>query len=97
MIRLPPRSTRTDTLFPYTTLFRSGPPVERLGGIGVLRGQDRLDVDLADGRRGGGDGLRRGGGGGCGRGGGGRRGLCLLAEDRVLDLAENAHAGDSLS
>src|SRR3546814_12269011 len=28
MIRQPPRSTRTDTLFPYTTLFRSG-------GIGV--------------------------------------------------------------
>src|SRR3546814_6290879 len=26
MIRRPPRSTRTDTLFPYTTLFRS--PVE---------------------------------------------------------------------
>src|SRR3546814_11792015 len=26
MIRLPPRSTRTDTLFPYTTLFRS--PIE---------------------------------------------------------------------
>src|SRR3546814_3392210 len=25
MIRLPPRSTRTDTLFPYTTLFRSRP------------------------------------------------------------------------
>src|SRR3546814_1491814 len=24
-MRLPPRSTRTDTLFPYTTLFRSGP------------------------------------------------------------------------
>src|SRR3546814_8082752 len=24
MIRQPPRSTRTDTLFPYTTLFRSG-------------------------------------------------------------------------
>src|SRR3546814_5188912 len=23
MLRLPPRSTRTDTLFPYTTLFRS--------------------------------------------------------------------------
>src|SRR3546814_19596228 len=29
MIRRPPRSTRTDTLFPYTTLFRS-PPVLRL-------------------------------------------------------------------
>src|SRR3546814_11773829 len=28
MIRRPPRSTRTDTLFPYTTLFRS--PVARL-------------------------------------------------------------------
>src|SRR3546814_19622233 len=25
-IRRPPRSTRTDTLFPYTTLFRSGEP-----------------------------------------------------------------------
>src|SRR3546814_12700860 len=25
MIRRPPRSTRPDTLFPYTTLFRSGP------------------------------------------------------------------------
>src|SRR3546814_10621737 len=26
MIRRPPRATRTDTLFPYTTLFRSEPP-----------------------------------------------------------------------
>src|SRR3546814_1312448 len=26
MIRLPPRSTRTDTLFPFTTLFRSALP-----------------------------------------------------------------------
>src|SRR3546814_4329659 len=37
MIRRPPRSTRTDTLFPYTTLFRSPvrhfeAPVERRGG-----------------------------------------------------------------
>src|SRR3546814_5310682 len=31
MIRRPPRSTRTDTLFPYTTLFRS--VVARLAGI----------------------------------------------------------------
>src|SRR3546814_3694848 len=29
MIRRPPRSTRTDTLFPYTTLFRSQGEVER--------------------------------------------------------------------
>src|SRR3546814_14203288 len=28
MIRRPPRSTRTDTLFPYTTLFRSGDPID---------------------------------------------------------------------
>src|SRR3546814_6674592 len=37
MIRRPPRSTRTDTLFPYTTLFRSrgsappSPPKTKLG------------------------------------------------------------------
>src|SRR3546814_7340070 len=33
MLRRPPRSTRTDTLFPYTTLFRSAEPdeVERQG------------------------------------------------------------------
>src|SRR3546814_11795161 len=33
MILRPPRSTRTDTLFPYTTLFRSA----GLGGAAVLR------------------------------------------------------------
>src|SRR3546814_4309509 len=32
MIRRPPRSTRTDTLFPYTTLFRS--PAYGLVGVG---------------------------------------------------------------
>src|SRR3546814_12634104 len=31
MIRRPPRSTRTDTLFPYTTLFRSQSNLEKLG------------------------------------------------------------------
>src|SRR3546814_6421667 len=30
MIRRPPRSTRTDTLFPYTTLFRSVRPLRYL-------------------------------------------------------------------
>src|SRR3546814_8228363 len=46
MMRRPPRSTRTDTLFPYTTLFRSGGRitqhefvrVRRLGG----RREDRV-------------------------------------------------------
>src|SRR3546814_6477675 len=39
MIRRPPRSTRTDTLFPYTTLFRSTLVMVLLGagvGVGVL-------------------------------------------------------------
>src|SRR3546814_9057831 len=31
MIRRPPRSTRTDTLFPYTTLFRSQPEAHEAG------------------------------------------------------------------
>src|SRR3546814_12337963 len=31
MLRRPPRSTRTDTLFPYTTLFRSLEPEEGAG------------------------------------------------------------------
>src|SRR3546814_13646691 len=39
MIRLPPRSTRTDTLFPYTTLFRSRIaiflPIDAVRGIAV--------------------------------------------------------------
>src|SRR3546814_7137648 len=38
MIRRPPRSTRTDTLFPYTTLFRSlagqVPALRRPDGVG---------------------------------------------------------------
>src|SRR3546814_16117804 len=58
MIRRPPRSTRTDTLFPYTTLFRSpgallgfiGPVVDQAVGRvilclpgGFLRGAQRFD------------------------------------------------------
>src|SRR3546814_9529790 len=45
MIRRPPRSTRTDTLFPYTTLFRSV-----LCRVGLVRqvldeGQDVVELD----------------------------------------------------
>src|SRR3546814_12486707 len=40
MIRRPPRSTRTDTLFPYTTLFRPHSPA----GISALAGP-RLQSD----------------------------------------------------
>src|SRR3546814_7756018 len=48
MIRRPPRSTRTDTLFPYTTLFRSpagGPSPGRWNPAGV---EIALREDLAD-------------------------------------------------
>src|SRR3546814_2864138 len=44
MIRRPPRSTRTDTLFPYTTLFRSpvgGDRIGRGGRGGGLRGGEQ--------------------------------------------------------
>src|SRR3546814_10057303 len=36
MIRRPPRSTRTDTLFPYTTLVRSPGQAEAVGRAGVV-------------------------------------------------------------
>src|SRR3546814_13973742 len=36
MIRRPPRSTRTDTLFPYTTLFRSAPRRLRDAAVGDI-------------------------------------------------------------
>src|SRR3546814_7634612 len=51
MIRRPPRSTRTDTLFPYTTLFRSPDAFADghaageeacWGPQGMARGQGRL-------------------------------------------------------
>src|SRR3546814_20254196 len=66
MIRRPPRSTRTDTLFPYTTLFRSidaGTPLpgamEKVEGsiavptgVGTFRGRLMLGPDrFFDGRR----------------------------------------------
>src|SRR3546814_2610975 len=41
MIRRPPRSTRTDTLFPYTTLFRS------LGNKEALRCKNMWTLGLA--------------------------------------------------
>src|SRR3546814_11117704 len=42
MIRRPPRSTRTDTLFPYTTLFRS----DQRGARAVVRGGIQLPFGL---------------------------------------------------
>src|SRR3546814_12005166 len=39
MIRRPPRSTRTDTLFPYPTLFRSGDGLVKRSRIDRASGQ----------------------------------------------------------
>src|SRR3546814_1431723 len=62
MIRRPPRSTRTDTLFPYTTLFRApgqriadrqagaGTEVDTTDCLLVLIGERRLD-EADDGQR----------------------------------------------
>src|SRR3546814_16642188 len=54
MIRRPPRSTRTDTLFPYTTLFRSHAqrgvidrdrlPVERQRSIGPVDREREIEA-----------------------------------------------------
>src|SRR3546814_13791776 len=67
MIRRPPRSTRTDTLFPYTTLFRS------LGTHGSAAHR-RIRADRHP--------RLRGGGGGCPRGGcRGRGGRAVRQEE----------------
>src|SRR3546814_20730900 len=83
MIRLPPRSTRTDTLFPYATLFRSGlcaapRAVGRIYGGSSVRPCRRGGPSRG--------GLRRGregarGGGGAGGGRRARPGLCSAARD----------------
>src|SRR3546814_6145881 len=54
MIRRPPRSTRTDTLFPYTTLFRS--PAMSSGGDSCTKaglvGKGKFCSDTINGARG---------------------------------------------
>src|SRR3546814_13481658 len=66
MIRLPPRSTRTDTLFPYTTLFRSllpargerrgrghkgARPLYFAGAAGTVAGGERLSSAVVQDRK----------------------------------------------
>src|SRR3546814_9925689 len=51
MVRRPPRSTRTDTLVPYTTLFRSFQVAVHLAGLGGDAAVHLVDVG-AVGRRG---------------------------------------------
>src|SRR3546814_2168419 len=47
MIRRPPRSTRTDTLFPYTTLFRSGARLDAARPLNFVRALEGV-VDAAN-------------------------------------------------
>src|SRR3546814_2840629 len=48
MIRRPPRSTRTDTLFPYTTLFRSESEADEDGELAPDGIGDRAEEQLAE-------------------------------------------------
>src|SRR3546814_15108280 len=48
MLRRPPRFTRTYTLFPYTTLFRSGAIADIFDALIVTLGDTRLEPDLDD-------------------------------------------------
>src|SRR3546814_14987515 len=48
MIRRPPRSTRTDTLFPYTTLFRSRRRPHPRSGHSIQCSSATADLELAE-------------------------------------------------
>src|SRR3546814_2250611 len=49
MLRLPPKSTRTDTLFPYTTLFRSTAMMKGPATLAEIAGASGMPVaDVAD-------------------------------------------------
>src|SRR3546814_12049331 len=71
MIRRPPRSTRTDTLFPYTTLFRSG---DRVHQVGLAKADAAVQEQRIVGH-----GLRLGD-----APGGGKGKLVRLADDEIL-------------
>src|SRR3546814_1904479 len=45
MIRRPPRSTRTDTLFPYTTLFRS--VFDEQGRVRQVKPREKTEAEVA--------------------------------------------------
>src|SRR3546814_4389026 len=95
MIRRPPRSTRTDTLFPYTTLFRSlrdfaVPAVETLTRSGNSNAVRMRIAELAE-------------HGDFGRAGLGDETLGMIrdqfrrfAEERVLPDAHGWHVRDEL-
>src|SRR3546814_17923855 len=91
MIRRPPRSTRTDTLFPYTTLFRSGRGTgrERARALGA---QGSGGVLLRAGRR---EARRAAARQACAAGRDGREGVDRAAGGRGVDcLRRHRWGGD---
>src|SRR3546814_8174520 len=88
MIRRPPRSTRTDTLFPYTTLFRSLQHASVVAGRGCAS-RTRLRIGTQRRRRG-----RQCLGVGAQRGGVGAGGVGIAAERRSADLRRLAVRAD---
>src|SRR3546814_19474765 len=92
--RLPPRSTRTDTLCPYTTLFRSGAGAAGGAGRGAAGGGGQAD-DAGVGR--GGERIGRGAGVGAvgagGSRGAGRRAGIARAAGRVARRSEERRVG----
>src|SRR3546814_2744468 len=52
MLRRPPRSTRTDTPFPYTTLFRSPETARTLSSAAKAKGYAMLDAPVSGGPKG---------------------------------------------
>src|SRR3546814_17229139 len=102
MIRRPTRSTRTDTLFPYTTLFRSLVFVVRSKGIGGFLG-GRRQVAIGRSAWNGGFGVGRGrcrsspfgGGGPCEAWWRGTRGVsCPLYVTRLRPCPSTTFGGD---
>src|SRR3546814_4771860 len=89
MIRRPPRSTLTDTRFPYTTLFRSAVQrAERMQQLqGFEKGRDGVEPGNAEA-------LQEGVGGGIGAGKGGGVGECRGTR---LGGAADLHRDDRLA
>src|SRR3546814_17359093 len=86
MIRRPPISTRTDTLFPYTTLFRS----ERLQAGELMHGHSEQRADAEDG-------VVHGAGDGGGRGHGRQRARRELEEQQFEGDRKSVVSGKSVS
>src|SRR3546814_14100380 len=94
MRRRPPRSTRTDTLFPYTTLFRSFAPRARFLGAGGYGRRTRRRP--RDGRDGAGAARRGAGGDAVDRAAQARRDGARVRERRADQIGRASWRGRGL-